>query len=93
MPLFDDNAHSVAMIKHGMECISKAVHKLNSAQTPVIAFDQTLYAMAKIITWNQLQIVVEGHFVVMVVLGDYTSKWLPGKVLETGLLAVAGLIC
>ena len=49
LPLFGDSAHSFAMIKHGMECISKAVRKLNGSQTPVIAFDQPLYAMAKTI--------------------------------------------
>ena len=27
LPLFDDNAHSVAMVKHDMEYISNAVHK------------------------------------------------------------------
>ena len=32
LPLFGDSAHSFAMIKHGMECISKAVHKLNGSQ-------------------------------------------------------------
>ena len=53
LPLFGDSAHSFAMIKHGMECISKAVHKLNGSQAPVIAFDQPLYAMAKLIQWSE----------------------------------------
>ena len=53
LPLFADSAHSIAMIKHGMDCISKAVNKLNTDQTPVIAFDQPLYAMAKMIQWSE----------------------------------------
>ena len=65
LPLFDDIAHTVAMIKHGMECIRKAVHKLNGKQTPVIAFDQPLYALAKLIQWTHQKAFGENQFVLL----------------------------
>lgn len=35
------------MIKHSLDVISKAVEHLNPGQTPVVTFDQPLYALAK----------------------------------------------
>ena len=47
LPLFQESAHTVAMIKHSLNVISKAVEQLNPDQRPVITFDQPLYALAK----------------------------------------------
>ena len=47
LPLFLESAHTVAMIKHSLEVISKAVGHLNPGQSPVVTFDQPLYALAK----------------------------------------------
>jgi hypothetical protein len=47
MPLFYENAHTVAMVKHGMEVIRKAIHHVNVGQIPVMAVDQPLYSLAK----------------------------------------------
>ena len=47
LPLFLDNAHSVAMIRHSMDVIKAAIQHLNSGQTPVLTADQPLYALAK----------------------------------------------
>jgi len=47
LPLFHENAHTVAMIKHSMDVVRKAVHHLNAGQTPVLTFDQPLYAISK----------------------------------------------
>ena len=51
LPLFRDNAHSVAMIKHGMNLIQRATNHLNSGQATVMSVDQPLYAIAKKIQW------------------------------------------
>lgn len=45
--MFTENAHSLAMIAHSMKVIKGAVQHLNPLQTPVIAQDQPLYALAK----------------------------------------------
>ena len=52
MPLFYANAHSLAMVKHGMELIIKATEHLNPGQIPVLTVDQPLYAIAKVIQWS-----------------------------------------
>ena len=52
MPLFYENAHSLAMVKHGMEVIIKATEHLNPGQIPVLTVDQPLYAIAKGIQWS-----------------------------------------
>jgi len=52
LPLFYDEAKSVAMIRHSMDVVRDAVKVLNPEQVPVIAFDQPLYAIAKSIQWN-----------------------------------------
>lgn len=49
LPLFEDDSKSVAMIKHSMDVIKSTVQVLNPGQTPVIAFDQPLYAVAKLV--------------------------------------------
>ena len=65
LPLFPDEAHSVAMIKHSMDVIKASVEYINPGQVPVIAFDQPLYALAKQIQWNWRDIYGEQKFVVM----------------------------
>ena len=52
LPLIRDQAHSVATIKHAMEKIRDTVAFLNPGQTPVLAADQPLYALAKQIQWQ-----------------------------------------
>ena len=47
LPLFLDNAHSVAMIRHSMDIVKAAIQHLNPGQVPVLAADQPLYALAK----------------------------------------------
>ena len=65
LPLFLDNAHSVAMIWHSMDVIKAAIQHLNPGQTPVLAADQPLYALAKEIQWTWPATYGEDHFVVM----------------------------
>ena len=52
LPLFLEGIHTVALIKHSMDMVNNAVEYLNPGQTPVIAFDQPLYALAKQILWK-----------------------------------------
>ena len=47
LPLLQESAHSVATIKHSMDRIKEATHFLNPGQTPVMAVDQPLFALAK----------------------------------------------
>ena len=46
LPLFLENAHSVAMIKHSMDIVKTSVQYLNLGQIPVLAADQPLFALA-----------------------------------------------
>ena len=86
MPLFCDNAHSVAMVKHGMDVIMKATELVNPAQIPVLTLDQPLYTIAKQIQWSWPSIYGEEKYVFLMgglhiemallnVLGD----WLEGS--------------
>ena len=52
LPLFPDDSKSVAMIRHSMDMVKKAVQELNPTQVPVITLDQLLYVIAKLIQWN-----------------------------------------
>ena len=63
--LFQESAKSPAMIKNGMDVIKTAVDKVNKSQTPVILFDQPLYALAKKVQWNCKDIYGETQFVVI----------------------------
>ena len=51
LPFFRDNAHSLAMVKHGMIVIQQATEHISPAQVPVITMDQPLYAIGKTIQW------------------------------------------
>ncbi|KAH3710518.1 hypothetical protein DPMN_070002 [Dreissena polymorpha] len=46
LPLFKEQAKSVAMIKHSMHIVSQTNNFLNSGQPPVIACDQPFYVLA-----------------------------------------------
>ncbi|VDI61335.1 Hypothetical predicted protein [Mytilus galloprovincialis] len=52
LPLFQEEAKSVAMIRHAMNVIMNNVNFLNPGQLPVITCDQPLYAIAKSVQWN-----------------------------------------
>lgn len=48
-----------------MDVVKKAVDHLNARHSPVIAFDQPLFALAKIVQWNWSDLYGEKKFVVM----------------------------
>ena len=65
LPLFPDQAKSIAMIRHAMDINKLSVNHLNPGQVPVIAFDQPLFAVAREIQWNWSDLYGEKKFVVM----------------------------
>ena len=65
LPLFFDQAKSVAMIRHSMDVVKQAVDILNPGQVPIITMDQPLFAVAKQIQWNWPETHGEDKFVVM----------------------------
>jgi len=65
LPLFLESAHTVAMIRHSMDVVKNAVKRLNPVQTPVVTFDQPLFALAKQIQWKWPESFGEDQIVVM----------------------------
>jgi len=65
LPLFQDQAHSPAMICHAMKIVASAVTCVNPGQIPVLTFDQPLYSLGKLIQWNWPQKFGENHFVLV----------------------------
>ena len=53
------------MIKHTMDVIRNAVQHLNPGQTPVVTFDQPLFALAKQIQWKWPEEYGEQKFVIV----------------------------
>ena len=85
LPMFLDNAHSMAMIAHSMRVIKVAVEHVNPSQAPVIALDQPLFALAKQIQWKMPEF-GEDKFVVMmgglhIEMASFKmlGKWLSGS--------------
>ncbi|KAK3737069.1 hypothetical protein QZH41_013876, partial [Actinostola sp. cb2023] len=103
LPMFTENAHSLAMILHSMNVIRSAVCHVNLDQIPVIAFDQPLFALAKQIQWSLASTHGENHFVVMfgglhieMTAFKVLGKWLDGsgwtEVLSTANVATQGVV-
>ena len=65
LPLFHDSAHTLAMVKHGMNIVKQATEHVNPGQVPVLTVDQPLYAIAKKIQWTWPIIYGEDKCVVM----------------------------
>lgn len=51
LPLFREEAHTPAMIKHGMNIVKLATEFTNPGQIPVLTVDQPLYVLAKKVQW------------------------------------------
>ena len=65
LPLFQEDSKSPAMIRHALDVIKQAVVYLKCKQSPVVAFDQPLYAIAKQIQWQWPAKYGVGEFVIM----------------------------
>ena len=84
MPLLTDCAHSPSTVKHSIEQIISATHRLNPGQVPVVTMDQPLFAIAKQLQWQYPEEIGEDKLVVVMgglhieqavlkVLGDFLS--------------------
>ena len=65
LPMFVENALSLAMIVHAIKVIRSAVQHVNPSQIPVLAADQPLFALAKQIQWTLDDVYSEDQFIVM----------------------------
>ena len=65
LPLFYEKAATPAMVKHGMNVLKQAIAFLNPGQIPVIAFDQPLFALAKMVQWKWPEMYGEKEYIVM----------------------------
>ncbi len=65
LPLFQESAHTVAMIRHSIDVVRNAVQHLNPGQTPVLTCDQPLFTLAKQIQWKWPDTYGEDQLVVM----------------------------
>ena len=87
------------MVKHAMDyCVVRnAVQHFNAGQTPVVTFDQPLYAIAKQIKWKWPEVYGENKFVVtfgglhieMAALRTHGSSWV--KALVQAEVTTAGI--
>ena len=51
LPLFKEESKSVAMMRHSLDIVKRAVEHLNPSQKPEVFFDQRVFALAKQIQW------------------------------------------
>ncbi len=51
-PLFQENAHSLAMVNQGMDVIAQATHLVHPGQAPILTVGQLLFVIAKKIQWT-----------------------------------------
>ena len=65
LPLFQEYAATVAMVRHSLDIIKKLTGITNPGQTPVVAVDQPLFAIAKNVQWKWPLVYGEGKVVVM----------------------------
>ena len=65
LPLFTEESKSVAMMRHSLDIVKKAVEHLNPGQVPIVTFDQPLFTLAKQIQWCWPDIYGEDHFVII----------------------------
>ncbi len=65
LPLFPEDVATVAMIKHSLDILKKITDLANPGQTPVVAVDQPLFAIAKKIQWKWPLLYGEDKFVIL----------------------------
>ena len=53
LTLFEENAHSKAMIQQFMKLVKDAIPYINPGQTPIIGMNQAIYALAKQNRWER----------------------------------------
>ncbi len=98
LPMFYENVHTIAIIKHGMNVIQQATEHPNPGQIPVLEIDQPLFALAKQAQWCWPDIHGEDHYVVMLeglhtemAMCQVLGSWLDGSGWTRALLE-AGIV-
>ena len=76
LPLFTEDSKSIAMLRHSLDIILSSVRALNGTQIPVVAVDQPLFALCKLIQWNWPDRYGEDHFVIMFGAFHIEQAWL-----------------
>lgn len=79
LPMFVENAHSLAMIAHSMKVVKMAIHHVNRSQVPVIVLDQPLFALAKQLQWSLAEFNED-----RLCSGDFILRWQLSKCWESG---------
>ena len=85
LPMFHEKARTHATILHAMEIVENAAKWFDERQTPIIAMDQPLYALAKEIQWSSSTPYTDENYVVVLgglhiemcvlkLLGDWLDK-------------------
>ena len=72
--LFQEDAATVAMVRHSLNVIKKIVDLTNPGQAPVVACDQPLFAIAKNVQWKWPLDYSEDKF--LLCLEDFVLSWL-----------------
>ena len=71
-----------------MDVVSDVIQHVNPGQTPVIAVDQPLFEIAKLIQWNMPETHGENKYYILLCSMDLTLKWQHLKLLWSGWIEV-----
>ena len=75
----------VATIRHSMDFVQRAVHRLNPGQVPVLTLDQPLFTIAPQIQWHWPYVYGEDKFVILLLGGlhiEMAALTTPGYFLD-----------
>ena len=65
LPLFQEDAATIAMVRHPLDVIKKVTELVHPGQAPVVPMDQPLFTIAKNIQWTWPSVHGESKFVIM----------------------------
>ena len=64
LPLFQEDAATIAMVRHSLDVINEVTELVHPGQAPVVAMDQPLFTIAKNIQWTWTSVHGELKFVI-----------------------------
>ena len=64
LPLLQEDAATIAMVRHPLDVIKKITELVHPGQAPVVAMDQPLFTIAKITQWTWTSVHGESKFVI-----------------------------
>ena len=74
LPLFQESAHAVPVIRHSMDVVRNAITHIKAGLTPVLTFDQPLFALAKQNQWKWPEKYRYGKEKIVVIFGGLDIK-------------------